>query len=260
MTLPLEHLSASSITKFLRCPRMWQDEYIFGNRGPSNSSLIIGSAVHLTLSKILRADKRVMTFEEDWRDVIEEAQPSEYRSDVLPRDSIVWKDPPDRAYNIALKHVYDYYELVGKHLVVTETEKEIAIEVPGVPIPVIGFVDVVCPGRIIDVKTTGYFNRKPSLNPEWKLQANIYQLSDPVPCEFHVLTRSKTDPVVVPGHPEDKLFVRPPVKEDVERIVRQTYGKMLFMYETYGDEPWTGGETHEWAGRYCGVANCCQKG
>ena len=244
---PVEHLSASSITTFLRCPRQWQDKYIRGNRGPSNSALMLGSAVHLGLSRALKGE-----------------DPGSFWLETLKENPEVdWsKMAPDKCAEWAVKLLYLYYETIGKHLNVTDTEVEVLIEIPGMDIPVIGFIDILTDDRVVDVKTTGYFSAKQvRLNPEWKFQMNVYQIFENLPGEFHVLTRAKTDPIRVPTSINDPLYVYPPDPLETARFIRQTYQQIKYAWETWGDEEeWPGGVTHEWAGRYCDVENCCQKG
>jgi hypothetical protein len=243
---PVEHLSASSITRFVRCPRQWQDYYVLGNKGTSNSHLVIGLAAHLALSRLLKGEEAANY----WLETVEE------------QGDINWAPlTPEKAHGIAIKHVYDYYETVGKYLMVEETEAEISFEVPGVPIPVVGKVDVVCPDRGIDVKTTAYMNSaRVQVNREWVLQGEIYQIAYPKPFEFHVVTRAKENPLVLPSGPSHPLYV--PLKNPfiTKNFVRQVYEEILFFYETYGaDEPWRGNITHPWADKYCSAPNCCRR-
>lgn len=244
---PVDHLSASSITTFLRCPRQWQEKYVYKREGPSNSSLIIGSAVHLALSRLLKDEEPY--WGRAWDDVVEENEGKE----------IVWKDSPEKSHRIWIESVHSYYESVGKYLTVVETEKEISLDIEGVPIPVVGFVDIVTPERTIDVKTTGYFDRRVSLNPEWKLQANIYQIAYPLPAEFHVLTRSKTDPVVLPDSYMHELHVNPPESGRTEKFVYGVWTVMEHYWKTFNTAPWPGNVIHPWAAKYCSVEECCQR-
>jgi hypothetical protein len=244
MDFPVDHLSASSITKFLRCPRAWQEGYVYKAVSPSNSSLVIGSAVHLGISRVLRGEPAGDYFQD------EVAEAYENYGDIN------WKDSIDVSENIAKKMLYDY-ERFGKHLRVMDTEKEISIEIPGVPIPIVGFVDIVCEDRLIDIKTTGYFNRKVELNPEWKLQANVYQLYEEKPCEFHVLTRSKTAPVVVPTTIDSQLYVHPPQRRETETYIRQVYDVMKFYVDRFGEDEWPGNVTHPWSHKYCPLGDLC---
>lgn len=209
--------------------------------------MIIGSAVHLGLSRLLKGEDPGNFFEES---LLDNGEPIE----------VIWKDKPEAAKTWATKMLYQYYESVGKHLDVISTEQELLIEIPGVDIPLLGYVDIETTRGIIDVKTTGYFSRKPELNPEWKLQMNIYQLRYPNDGEFHILTRSKTAPIVVPSSTSDPLFVGVP-RSGLTDYLRKIYSVMGFYYETFGEEiAWPGNLTHPWAAKYCPLGNlCCQK-
>lgn len=244
MDFPVDHLSASSITKFMRCPRLWQEEYVYKVRGASNSSLVIGSAVHLGLSRLLKGEDPGNY----WQECVNEA---------LEEGEIHWKDSPTHAENLARKHLYDY-ERYAKYLRVLDTEKEIELNVCGIPMPIVGYVDVVCDDRIIDVKTTGYFKRNVELNPEWKLQANIYQLAEPKPAEFHVLTRAKAEPVAMPDSMAHQLYVGVPQTRETEAFLRNIYDVMQFYWDRFGEDEYPGNRIHPWAKKYCHVENCCQ--
>lgn len=251
---PVDHLSANSINKFLRCPRMWQESYVYKAPFESNSNLVIGSAVHLALSRQLKGEPVGDFFADAVREALEGDE------EHAGATSIVWNNSPETSENLAKKHLYDY-ERYGKHLRVVDTEVEIVLDIPGVDIPVVGFVDIVCADRLVDIKTTAYFKKSPSLNPEWKVQANIYQLYQQLPFEFHVLTRSKTHPVALPSGMDDQLYVAPPPRRETELFVRQIYDVMQFYVDRFGEDEWPGNATHPWAAKYCplvGFGGCCQ--
>jgi CRISPR/Cas system-associated exonuclease Cas4 (RecB family) len=253
VAFPVDHLSANSITKFIRCPRQWQESYVYKSPFESNSNLVIGSAVHLALSRQLKG--------EDIGDYFGDAVSSTLEGDEKHSGAtgIDWKTSPEVSENLARKHLYDY-ERYGKHLRVIDTEKEISLDIPGVPIPIVGFVDIVCEDRLVDIKTTGYFKRSPEINPEWKVQANIYQLYEEKPFEFHVLTRSKTNPVVVPSGVDDQLYLPPPPRRQTELFLRQIYDVMQFYVDRFGHDEWPGNVTHPWAAKYCPLgSSCCQR-
>ena len=242
MEFPVEHLSASSINMFLRCPRQWQQHYVLGlDDGPVGEPLIRGSAVHLALSRLLVGK-----------------DPGDFFGDVMAEEAreIVITDM-DKLRNQVEADIYHYYETVGKYLDVVSTENEIVLDV-GLPIPVVGYVDIVCKDRIIDIKTTNYLSRNVKLNPEWRTQAHVYQLAHPHPAEFHVLTRSKTDPLILPGSPSDKLYISPTDPAKTRASIIDTYNQIALLMESYGeDTPWPGNPNHEWANKYCPVPDCC---
>jgi hypothetical protein len=251
MDFPVDHLSASSLTTFMRCPRQWQDKYIHGNVGPSSEALLLGGFVHSMLEGALVGKTKDAA--EVFQEVVGEQGGIE--NIVFSRLNTT------SVFGLGLKMVYDYYETIGKHLEVEDTEVEISLEIPGVDIPVVGFVDFTTPDRIVDIKTTGYFSPKQvRLNRDWKFQANVYQLYQQKPAEFHVITRAKADSIRVPADINDPLFVYPPDPKRTEKQIAQVYSQIKHAWETWGaDEPWVGGVTHEWAEKYCAVQNCCQR-
>lgn len=244
MDFPVEHLSASSVNMFLRCPRQWQLKYVHKVEGPTTEPLLMGSAVHLALSRVLKGEDAG----DFWGDAL-----------LAAETTVEFKDE-SAARAQAEAWIYHYYEQIGKYLNVIDTELEIQLEVPGVPIPVLGYVDIVTPERIIDLKTTGYLSRNVRLNKEWRLQAHIYQLAHAVPAEFHVLTRAKSDPLVVPSSKDDKLYVSVAPTVMTVQTIRFVYNAIEDCLNRYGEDfPWPGNPTHEWADRYCAVENCCQR-
>lgn len=246
MSLPLDHLSASSISLFLRCPRQFQENYIRGAKdGPVSSAVVIGRAVHLGLSRLLKEEPIDGYFDDALRESI---------------NPVIWKDKESACRKIADKMLLTYYHRVGRSLNVLETEQELLLDLPGVDIPLLGYVDILTDRGVIDVKTTGYVSRQPELQNSWKLQMNIYQLKHPKPGEFHVLTRSSTNPIVVPDTPGHPFYVNPP-RDSFADNLRKIYKVMVAYYEQFGDtEDWPGNITHEWAAKYCPLKGlgCCQ--
>jgi hypothetical protein len=249
MSLPLDHLSATSISLFLRCPRQFQEVYINGVRDLDvSSALVIGSAVHLALSRLLKG----MPLGSYFDDAVGEH--------TITGARILWKDKESAARKIADRMVVNYYHRVGRTLNVLDTEQELLVEIPGVDIPLLGYVDILTDRGVIDVKTTAYVSRQPELQKSWKLQMNIYQLEHPQPGEFHVLTRSTTNPIVVPDSPDHPFYVPTPEK-DLATTLRAIYRAIKAYYEEFGtEEEWPGNLTHEWAGKYCPLKGngCCQ--
>src|SRR3954452_13681625 len=245
--IPIHRLSASSLNKFMRCPAQWHHQYILGNREPSNSSLLIGSAVHAYLSEVFSGENP--DFDTIWLREIEEA-----RED----GPINWRESEAKSRDVALAHAWRYWEQVGKYLDVKYSEQEIELFFDGVDVPVIGYVDIETADTIIDLKTTGYFKRNVKLNREWKFQMAIYQAAIPKQAEIHVLTRAKTDPLVLPDSTGHALSIPPEAPERVSKAIRDCWEYMNHLWETRGNErPWPGNPNHEWGSKYCPLPDCC---
>ena len=53
-TLPVTHLSASSVEKYLKCPEKWRREYLMGERPPSAPRAYTGGRVHDAIATAFR--------------------------------------------------------------------------------------------------------------------------------------------------------------------------------------------------------------
>lgn len=234
----------------MRCPAQWHHQYILGHREPSNSSLLIGSAVHSYLSEVFKGKNP--DFDQVWLKEIEEA-----RED----GPITWRETESKSRDLALAHAWRYWEQVGKHLNVLYSEQEIELWFDGVDVPVIGYVDIETAETIIDVKTTWHWSRKSvKLNREWKFQMNIYQAAIPKQAEIHVLCRAKDDPLVLPESTHSPLSIHPEAPERVSKVIGDCWEYMNHLWGTRGSEkPWPGNPNHEWGAKYCPLPDCCGK-
>jgi hypothetical protein len=239
------HLSSSSITLHMKCPRQWQDKYLLGNRGPGSSGTTIGTAVHTALNRLFQGQE-VGNY---WQETVEQA------------GEVVWKDNIEKAQKISEAHIYHYWESVGKWIAddVVSTERELLFNVEGVDIPILGYVDLELKEEMIDYKTTAWTSKGwVKVQPDWKFQQGLYQLVIPKPSQVHVLTRAKTDPIIVPQSTEDKFYFGLLDREKIIRATQDEWERICYHFETYGVEmPWPGNSLHEWAGKYCGVKECC---
>ncbi len=246
MVLDLQHVSPSSFALHMKCPRQWQDKYLFGNRGPTTGAMFLGTAVHLGVQRLLLGEP----LGHYWSEALEKQVESGGRVD--------WgKDSEMQLHGLSKIMIQNYYEQVGKYLQVIGTEIEFLHEVPGIPLPFKGFIDLETHQVLIDYKSTGYFNtRQVRSNEEWKLAQRIYQLVRPKPSQIHVITRKGE--IVVPTETTFKalnfgLFDQ----AQTERILRDEWRKIQWHLEVYGEKPWPGKGLHEYAQKYCSLGEGC---
>lgn len=234
------HLSASSLALHMRCPRQWQQSYILGEKGEKSDALVLGLGVHLATSRLL-LDQPVGDW---WTDALEGYAPTDANLGEL-----------------AATMVYHYWETIGKHIQpqVVAAEHEFYVDVPGVDLPILGYVDIETTSTLIDLKTTRYMNaNRVRVNKEWRFQQGIYQLEIPKPSEVHVITRAKTNSIVIPDSTSHPLHFGRIDAQKIQQMIQYEWQKIVFNYERYGDEiPWPGNAMHDWAGKYCNVKECC---
>jgi len=268
----LEHISASSLKMAARCEEQWRQRYLLGKKVPPSIDLLGGRADHGAIERSMV--QKVETFTDlpvkEVRDAFVEIIEEEVES-AGGLGEIVIKDALTRPSKIK---VYDAVRVTGQdlvelyHTVVSpdlqplHVEKKFSIDVPGVPVELIGYQDLIvadlegAPEAIIDRKRAG--RSKTSPEGEWLLQADIYQLADPLPHEWHISVTTKAPKLQLPQDtPSLRYQVQP--RERVERMVSMLVRKIGWMYAQFGpNEPWpTTGKTHPWACGYCGYRDDC---
>jgi CRISPR/Cas system-associated exonuclease Cas4 (RecB family) len=181
--MPVKHLSYSSINTFMLCPRSWFYRYVEKPEVPVNAALPFGSAIHEVLqtyitAKVLHPDE-VRPLHELWPDC--------------------WHDTwTEQRQEINFDKPRSYYDTLGKTMLqapdvvrVIEAiqprpaltppgfdrtfyiEHKVDFTVPGVPVPIIGYIDMIAADGVpVDFKTSA---RKWSGGKEHnELQPNFY--------------------------------------------------------------------------------------
>jgi len=237
----------------MKCPRQWAEKYLHGNVGAPSSSLIIGSAVHKANEIAFKGE--VVFPAKVWEQIIEESG---------GYGAINWgRDTPEKAYDLFQEMSLAYWDTVGKFLTPVALEREIEFKIEGIDLPIIGFIDLELEHKIVDYKTTAWYNSKQvQPNQEWRVQTSIYQLARRKPAEVHVITRSKTDPVVIPDSDKHKLYFGLVDEDQLHNTLQYEYQRMLYHMERYGmDYDWPGNVLHEYAYKYCPLmadGRCCR--
>jgi hypothetical protein len=149
----IEHLSYSSISLYLDCPEAWRRKYLEGEPTYKTSALAFGTAIHGTIEQMIRNVIRNTQY--DWKSVWDE----EFGRAFL-----------DVTWDVGEPLLEQYYR-DGEHMLSHETvqmaiqsihpasiediEKKVELHVPGVPIPVIGYIDIILDdGTPADFKTS----------------------------------------------------------------------------------------------------------
>lgn len=126
------------------------------------------------------------------------------------------------------------------------------MRIPGVEVPVIGYVDVRAghevamdttslwvADRVIDTKSGKQAVRK--VKPSWQLQGRLYAQALNLPVEYHSISRAKTPTIVTALESED-MVVPPPTEaqaRNMEHTVKAAADYIEYLLATYGrDEEW----------------------
>jgi len=150
----LDHLSYSSINTYLKCHRAWRFKYIDEIPERKSTALLFGAVFHEAIeSYILSRGDIIQSWAAAWESKLAELD-----------GQIAWeKDTPEALCNEGIRILTepDVFNVIDalKPLVIDEEpqiEHYIELRVPGVPIPIIGYIDMIeADGVPVDFKTAG---------------------------------------------------------------------------------------------------------
>jgi hypothetical protein len=131
----IEHLSYSSISSYLACGQAWKYHYLDKVPVPTAEALFFGSAFHSTVETFI-GNNHEGEILSDW-DMLWKRQ-----LEVDPK--VVFETTPEDLYNTGVKMLTAPEIQKGILSIKAATiERKVTLCVPGVPVPVIGYIDVI---------------------------------------------------------------------------------------------------------------------
>lgn len=130
------------------------------------------------------------------------------------------------------------------------------VQLPGVPVPVVGKIDVVENDNTVDLKTSA--RKKTSVAEGWVIQGRIYQLFKPVGVEWHVVTSASTPQVFTPlEEPGLWQSFNGQNTETTIHLIRTIAQQIEHLYSTIGpDETWPLTGIINRSCGWCGFTTC----
>jgi hypothetical protein len=190
----VDHLSFSSITSYLSCARAWKFKYLEKAPTKTSSALAFGSAFHETIQTYLtKPDTELLPlWSEAWGKQAERVTLDESESpEALQNEGIRILSHPKVVYEIST---------IPRNGV---CEYKITLNVPGVPVPIIGYIDYIDQDNgLSDFKTSKASwpedKAKNSLQPLFYLAA-MRQMGERVDLKFrhYVFVKTKEPKVQV---------------------------------------------------------------
>jgi len=214
----IEYLSYSSISKYLTCAEAWRRQYIEKQPQAKTPALIVGGAFHETIEEyISHAHTPDLTglWARHWAAALDKNPDIEWGADT-----------PEQHYNDGLRLVTaDSVTAMLKRVTPLQDEqgayieRKVTLTVPGVPVPIIGYIDVITSDGVPgDFKTssTRWSAEKATgeLQPLFYLAA-LNQAGFNVPgltFRHYVVTKGKTPTATVHEH-------------------RHTYEEILWLFD-----------------------------
>lgn len=243
--LPVEHLSASSMSLFLTCPEQWRRKHILKESEKNFGSRFIGNVDHRVNAEIFREKMNNRDFN------IEEIYRSEWNEALEKDGEPDWQDDdPTKMFERGVRMAKAYQEQVGKDIIPVAIESRFEFVLPDVPVPIIGYIDVAESALIRERKTSAVKQTTPK--PAWRFQGLIYQLATGLPVTWDVVTRQATCQIYTAKDYPDLLLPVGDVQK-TKSLISDVVRRLNDCYQRFGkDEPWpTTGIFHSFQCNYC---------
>jgi len=260
----LTHLSASGLRLLRVCPEAWRRRYILGQKERPGEALVMGSAVHDALAFTHRQkiethqDLPVPEVVEFFNDL---AWPKAVEDDG-GEGEIRWDGKPDSVRADGARVTGAYHSIVSPRIQPLRVEERFEFAIPGVPVPIVGYIDVEEQHDNIDLKTGKAVQKKPDAN--WRLQGSIYTLYNSKPTHFHSASRAKVPSIATPLEHEAMMVTTGIVqREAIENVIRAHAADVERYFDRYGpEETWPlNGLVQDYKGGpacdYCGFRKDC---
>lgn len=259
------HISATQLTMFQRCPEQYRRVYVKGERQRPGAALVWGSADHYAHEQnfIQKIGSGVDISEDDVKVAFAEGfdQAVERNGGAA---EIEWgTDKPGQMKDAGTELVAAYHRQVSPRLQPVSVEEAFTVVVPGVPVPVVGRIDVRATvdgrgERAIERKTAK--SKSATVKPEWRIQGLLYQAVGMQPVDWHVSVKTKTPAVYTPEQEHGLMLPFNPVTVAATKVlVQNTVRAIIAYWRMYGpNEAWPGAITHPWACDFCGFRVSCR--
>jgi hypothetical protein len=246
--LPLDHLSATSLSAAALCPEQFRQKYLCDTPEPNFSGKFIGSVDHEMAAYM--AEVRMNGAQPD---ELEKLYATAWETVLLKDGEPDWRDDdPTKMFKTGVRMAKLYWDQVLSRVEPVAAEQRIEFKIPEVPALIVGYVDLFERDRIRERKTKDRKVTTPE--PKWRFQGLIYQYATGLPIQWDVVTRQVT-PQLYTADVWPELFM--PVRDPsiVRGMIVDVAQRMNDLYTRYGpDRPWpTTGVFHPWLCQYCSV-------
>lgn len=192
-SLPVSHLSVSSISLLAKCPEKWQRRYLQREYEPPSGKMILGSAAGAAAgqhySRVVETGEGLSTeavldeFSDEWEDRVS-------------REEVAWGgDNPGELKDSGARALEAYHLGVAPQVVPVSVEREFTLSWPGVDWRFTGFLDLeTVEGAVADLKMRGRSLSSAEAAKDLQPSAYLYaRRAEDRPAdrfEFHAMVRA----------------------------------------------------------------------
>ena len=216
----IEHLSPSSCNTFIDDKAMWVMRYLFGYRNGGGPAMWRGTATDKGVGRYFGYQGESVT-----KDECMSIAQSIYKEELDNCNKTYPEQIIDEAkyelegsrLNRYLETAIDFYEELGQP---TDYQKKIELQLPDLPVPIIGYIDLKYGDTIRDIKTTA---RSPSkVSDAHARQVSVYAKAEEcVPILDYIVVTAKDEKVV--SHTVED------VDKHIQTVEQVAYSIMTFL-------------------------------
>lgn len=166
MIKEFDHFSYSNVSLWYQCPRAWYIRYVEEILPASSNAQLFGTAVHNAIENDMLNKTSIAhkSFEQHLKQAVKERG----NGNLFPQED--FKKMCEEAETIFGDPMVQWI-IEGVNAI--EIERYIEFRVPNVPVPIIGYIDVVCDDGVpLDIKTS--WNDWGNTRARTELQPNFY--------------------------------------------------------------------------------------
>lgn len=223
-----------------RCARQFCRRYLHHEKERPGESIVVGSFFHETLDFNYR--QKVSSHEDlplsEMVTYLHDAAVPKVLEQEGGELNVRWDTSLEKARGDAERITSAYAATVLPRVQPVGTEFKFELDIDGLGVPVIGYIDVWEAERTLDTKTGKSVATKPK--PSWQLQGNLYALATGRPTEFHSINRAAQPRIVTALESEAMIMPvpSPTQAENLNHLFRVAAATISFYFATYGYEDW----------------------
>lgn len=250
----IDHLSFSSVSRYLKCHKQWKYRYIDKLQEESSDALLFGSAWH----KMIRESfgNKPDDFDLNWN------WDCTFHQSFGTNQDVITEPNQKMLYDLGTKmltspDITKTIQGLGASVNLESLEMETELRIPGVSVPVIGFIDMIdLDGTPIDIKTSGkkwsQEQADTSLQPTFYLAALEQLQMVKLPAKFKYIIFTKTK------NPTVQVLETTRTHEDIFAL----YGLVNEVWQAIQREVFMPTDPANWwcHHKYCGFWDVCEYG
>jgi hypothetical protein len=250
-TLPVDHLSLSSIRLFSQCPERWRRRYLDREYEPPSGKMILGSAAGAaearSYSQKMESGEAFST-----EQVLDEFD-AEYE-DRIAREEIKWDgDVPGELKDSGLEALRCYHEWVAPEVIPVSVERPFELSWPGLDWNVIGYMDVEdFDGAVRDLKMRG--KRMSKRDADSDLQPTLYLAARRA--EGNPATEFRFDTMIRATKPFADVIGTERTDQQLDQMFARIFGVAREMVWRTISGNWSGAAPGTWFCGTCSYSGC----